>query len=76
MCPEVLHDVEIEMRGLQVSVDGYNNYAKLSNMTLTVHHFAKIHQWCRKPIKRELKYDLGKHAVTGSGLKACSTSQA
>ena len=45
-------------------------------MTLTVHHSAKIHQWCRKPIKSELKYDLGKHTVTGGGLKACSTSQA
>jgi len=40
VCPEVLHHVEMEMRGIQVNVDGYTKL----NMTLTVHHCAKIHQ--------------------------------
>jgi len=46
VCPRVLHHVEMKMRGMQVSVDGYT---ELNNMTLIVHN--QIHQWCRKPIK-------------------------
>ena len=40
VCPKVLHHVEMEMRVIQVNVDGYTKL----NMTLTVHHCAKIHQ--------------------------------
>ena len=40
VCPKVLHHVEMEMRVIQVNVDGYTKL----NMTLNVHHCAKIHQ--------------------------------
>ena len=36
VCLEVLHHVEMEMRGMQVSVDGYNMVNSMTS--LTVHH--------------------------------------